>query len=351
MTFETSQTARRRLPEVDALRGIAACSVMAFHYGVVYLRVFPEAQGVPAGAQAVLSIGAYGVMLFFAISGFVITMTLERTAHAGDFAVRRFARLYPVYWAAILVTSGAVALSGEARLAVPPYAIAVNLTMVQGMAYVPSVDGVYWSLLHELCFYGCMLLLWRSGALRWPERVAIGWLAIKLACWLMPLMPWRLQMLLALDYIPFFLIGILVHRVWSGARRWRDQAPLLAACIATIALTHADGWAMAAAGLVSLLLLAAAVTGRARWLAKRPLLWLGAISYALYLTHQTIGYILLHAMEGAGAPLWLALPLTIAFALLLASALRRLIEVPAERTIKRRWQARATGPAATAPQG
>src|SRR5947208_2292947 len=90
-----------RFAELDALRGIAAVMVVIFHYTWRSEKVLPGANGFTHG----LSWGYFGVELFFAISGFVILMTLRQTKTSSDFVVSRFARLFPAYWAAIILTS------------------------------------------------------------------------------------------------------------------------------------------------------------------------------------------------------------------------------------------------------
>ena len=79
--------------ELDALRGMAAMAVVVFHY---------TTRARNNGVQLFdFEIGHYGVQLFFCVSGFVIYWTLERSKTLMDFAVSRFSRLYPAYWAAI----------------------------------------------------------------------------------------------------------------------------------------------------------------------------------------------------------------------------------------------------------
>ena len=131
-----------RFKELDLLRGIAALAVVLYHYtghAVKYYR-FPFH----------FSIGSYGVPLFFTISGFVIFWTLEKCVTIRDFAVSRFIRLYPTYWAALGLLFVATLLSGE-----QPWlrAYAVNATMLQAFVGVDHLDIVYWSLSVELMFY------------------------------------------------------------------------------------------------------------------------------------------------------------------------------------------------------
>lgn len=338
---------RVRLAELDALRGLAATGVMLFHYIAVFPRTFPGHGLSTPIAGGVFELGFYGVLLFFAISGFVIAFTLQSTRRATDFAVRRFARLYPLYWAAMFVTLCFVQGSDVAALMIPPGAILANLTMVQGMFFLPNVDGVYWTLLVELCFYACMIALWSIGALARVERIALLWLALKIACWALPGVPSRLQILLVLPYIPFFLIGMIGWRVWAGERDWRQQMPCLTAIVATVAITDIPQFA--AAALAIILILWATIEGHARWLVLRPLTALGAISYALYLLHGNIGFVLMLAARNAGLPFAAAVPLAIGAALLLATLLHRLVERPAERAILRWWKGRDAAPRTDAP--
>src|SRR4051812_23982010 len=89
----------RRIAELDSVRGIAACVVLASHlagvplydYGAMYDR------GVSNAAYA-------AVITFFVLSGFVLAQPfLAGSVSYGRFVVRRFFRIYPPYIAAVAV--------------------------------------------------------------------------------------------------------------------------------------------------------------------------------------------------------------------------------------------------------
>ena len=325
-----------RFAELDALRGLAALAVVLFHLTWRASQVLAGAQTIPWG----LEWGRFGVHLFFSISGFVIFMTLERTSSAADFAVSRLARLFPAYWCAVLLTALGVVALGAPELGQPPQIVLANLTMLQGFDYVPPVDGVYWSLTVELAFYLCMLALWKAQLLHRIELVLLGWLALMAAWELFPQLPSRVGLLLCVRYIAWFVPGILAYRVWTGARRPAQQVlPWLAGLAAILVGYQAAIWPVY---LVVSAIYAGLIAGRLGWLRQRLLIWLGAISYPLYLIHQHLGYALIARLEALGAGPWLALVLTIAAALAASEAIHRWVEAPSLGAIRQLWKARST---------
>jgi peptidoglycan/LPS O-acetylase OafA/YrhL len=277
------------------------------------------------------------VQLFFAISGFVIFMTLERTRTSADFAFARFTRLFPAYWAAILLTTGILHLLGTTALMQPSSVVAANFTMLQGFVYLPAVDGVYWSLEVELAFYLCMWAMWRAGLLARIEPILCAWIALRFVWFLLDL-PWIGAKLLLLDHIAFFAIGIAAYRVRAGLRRWRDQAPVLLA--GAIAVTLFDGVEMVLVYGSTIAIFAALVAEKLVFLDRPVLIWLGALSYPLYLVHQNIGYAAIAALEAAGVPVWAAVLGTIALAIGLAQLVHELVETPSLRILRDFWKGR-----------
>ncbi len=323
---------RPRLTELDALRGLGALAVMVFHYTTRFHELFPAAPHVPFGFIG----GNYRVLLFFAISGFAIFFTLDKVGTAADFAVNRFARLYPAYWVAMLLTLAVEALGHVTRLQVPWYAVLANFSMLEGFVFLPAVDGAYWTLTVEIAFYASMLLLWKAGGVRRLERALLIWLALKwlLAAW--PDMPERIVMLLVLRYIPFFAIGMLFYRVWSGQRQWRQQRPFLAAALLTIGVLETVD--LLIAGLLLTLCFMALLDGKLAFLRLRPLLWLGSISYSLYLVHQNIGFVIMLKADEAGLNPFVGFTAAVLTALGLGVLLNHYVERPGAKLVLHLWR-------------
>src|SRR5262245_34438087 len=150
--MESSKPEAARLIEIDSLRGLAALSVVLFHYTTR----FAELYGPTERMTVAFPYGFYGVNLFFIISGFVIFMTLERTRRPMDFVVSRFSRLYPAYWTCVAITFAVTHWLGLPYKTVDLLSALANFTMIQGFWGVPHVGGVYWTLEVELLLYAGM---------------------------------------------------------------------------------------------------------------------------------------------------------------------------------------------------
>lgn len=330
-----------RLVEIDALRGLAALAVVLFHYTSRFNELF-EATPLPTFS---FPHGHYGVNLFFIISGFVIFMTLEKTSRPMDFVVSRFSRLFPAYWVAIILTFSITHLMGLPGKLVDFWAALGNLVMIQGLFRIPHVDGVYWTLEVELLFYCGMFFLYRIQRLDLVHQALLGLLTLRLSYFVLAQgfgieLSWTISRLLILQYIPWFSLGISIYLVTSrhSTGEWYRPALTAAAAIVTLAIVDSLSVALLAIGLGAAVFLAA--SGRASLLRHRILVWLGAISYPLYLLHENIGWSVQLRLAGLGISADVAVMIALASSLILATALTRWVEQPAMRWIRSSYRNR-----------
>lgn len=333
-----------RVVELDALRGLAALAVVAFHFTTFYGREVGHLGSAPWS----FAFGNYGVQLFFLISGFVIFMTLERTRTAADFVVSRFSRMFPAYWAAILISAAFVYSIGLPSQWLPWKEVVVDFTMIQDLLGARHLDGSYWTLEVELFFYVQMLFWYAIGQLKRIHWVIAGWLVLAVACGLAMKtgrhFSYLARELLILRHIPFFALGILFYRLRTTPQGFRLDTLLIGVCLVAIAIAYPPVFTLVA--VTCCVIFTLFVTDRLTWLRAAPFAFFGAISYSLYLLHQAIGFsVIWHLEHDAGLGAGLAAICAALLVTLLAVALTFLVERPVMRWIRDIRKRRTLAPA------
>jgi peptidoglycan/LPS O-acetylase OafA/YrhL len=225
-------------------------------------------------------------------------MTIERRKTVRDFAIARFTRLMPAFLAALVLASVILIFWPMPPLDTPTLVqFIANLTMAPGLFGQDVVDLPYWTLTYELVFYVFMALALRLrllGSIEW-----LGLFAMAVACIYRATVDiehhYRTTIVLLAYYSNFFLIGICLYRIQTARARPITYVAL-ALAIAMSGLGggeqafRASGWLYLALTAVFTGLVWLATTRHARWIASPLLVFLGQISYPLYLVHVALGY-------------------------------------------------------------
>lgn len=175
------------LKSVQALRGLAALSVMLFHFRWNVNNVFPGM------GDKLFGWGATGVDLFFLISGFVITLSAKKSLPgikgASGFLKHRALRILPAYYIILLIT---FFLSGAMSTFHYPDKTAnfISALTFQPIYQAPGpfylddsgMYGVRWTLNYEVWFYLVVGLL-----IALPFRKVTTWLFFFITLVLVPL--------------------------------------------------------------------------------------------------------------------------------------------------------------------
>jgi peptidoglycan/LPS O-acetylase OafA/YrhL len=334
-------------PDIEGLRAVAVVLVLVYHAR------FGWASG-----------GFIGVDVFFVLSGFLITSLLLRelattgTVSLANFWARRARRLLPSSGLVILATlvAGRVLLDGLSQgdlardaIAASLFAANIRFTAV-GTDYLasqlaPSPLLHFWSLAVEEQFYvvwpGLLLVLVRFMRLSrrgLASLIAVMWVVSLAICvrvttdsppwafFMLPARAWEL-----LTGAGLALVGRRMMRVAEPVRAvlgWLGLAAIVALAGFLDASSPFPGWwalgpVAAAAAVISAG--DAVRSGPAALLRVRPLQWLGARSYALYLWH----YPMLILAERRWGPLPVGTRLALlGGAVVLAAASHRLVENP-----------------------
>lgn len=300
---------------IDGLRAIAVLMVVSFHFLGRYPNEYTGLSLAPT-----FTFGWLGVDLFFVISGYCIAMTASHTPDLASFWGRRFGRIYPAFAVGCLVTWGLTSYFGLPGKEVSILQAIGNLLFLN-VALVPSVDGVYWSLLVELRFYmvyGLILCIDRR-----PLAIVSGLSALFfLGVWLEYIgSPLRI-LITRPEYIVLFLIGAALFFAHATGKRifyfW-------AICGYAASFTTGYYDAVVPYALVTLGLGCLSIASR-----KLPVLdrlWpIGLVSYSWYLLHQNIGLIIIRFLSIRGAGDGVAIAIATASTFILALGLFVLCE-------------------------
>ena len=350
------------LPQLTTLRFFAAAWVVLFGFAPL-LR--PEAAyGAP---PPLLGKGYLGVELFFTLSGFILSHVYAQARGEGGFRYGAFlwarvARIYPLHLATLAAVGLMAAAAAAAGVATEHdvaslAALPANLTLTNAWGLAPSASWNHpsWSISAEWAAY---LAFPAFAAVVWPFRrrpglALAGALGVLFGSYALfprlagfPLtsatIAWG-----ALRVAPPFLYGCVLHLAWRArpapaVRESMLAAVLFTAAIAAAAQLGAADAVIVAAGGGLILAMAGLAGARSRVLASPAWLWLGEVSFALYMVKtpwELLGGSLLkrtlHLADGQAWPLlpWLAF---VAGALPVAAAAHHLIERPA-RVWMRRW--------------
>lgn len=348
-----------RLDALTGARALAALAVFAVHFQF-------RLDGAPADWFGVVSSsGAMGVMFFFALSGFVLTWSYREGDRARAFWRRRFARIYPAYLVAlaggVVVSLLSQGMSGTAVLqqfdSPGEFATALIAQLTLTQAWFPdpgirlSLNGVGWSLACEAFFYALfplLILLLRRASTAARRLVQVASVLLLGAAAIPALLsPSDLTGWLAL-HAPFitiaqFVLGITVALDVRAGQWSRVSLPISALVLAAVYLAYGvwpEAFGSSVLPVLPMLAVLAALSwrsmrGERSWLASRPMVFLGEISYCFYLVHQLVIRclgILGDVSDWALAALLLVGSLGVS--LLAAWALHRLVERPFERWLR-----------------
>ncbi|MDP4021788.1 acyltransferase [Methylobacterium sp. NEAU 140] len=379
MTLAAQPTVKAHNLPLDSVRGIAALCIVVHHCVIsqTFGRVFDL-----GGPLAGFFWNAWiFVDLFFVLSGIVIAMNYAAPRgpfSIREFMVRRLARIYPLHLAMLLVllplrgvrlattAAGLPVASGLTQDVNTPYAFVMQLFLLNALGTVDSLNwnGPSWSISAE--FYTYLIFAGLIAALAAHRALALTgpvFALLSVAALLAILFVLRADSLefhfdfgilrclysFAIGVVTFKLVEALgKHLAWAGDGRVQGLAAL--AALALVAAVGAHGALSFLAPPVFALFLGGLLvnggSGLGRLLSARPLIWLGARSYSIYMVHATVvvlaeyglravGLDRIRALDAAfGGYLGLALILAVVGSvLIIADFTRKHVEKPGSRAI------------------
>lgn len=283
--------------------------------------------------------GHLGVILFFLISGYVVTHSSMREG-VYSFLIRRAFRLLPMLVLALVFAVLVAAILSALQLPTPlgvgstsPRDFALNAVLLTWLVDAPYVLSVTWTLFIEVVFYALTAAIIPATS-RWPFATSAIALAVTSA---FIAFGWKLGLHVELlVYLPILLVGRLVYFA-SRSFAWRWAALICGAWVAFVALyilINGDYlWTFAQPPLLTyvyafaIFLLAARLV---KW-TPGPLRFVADTSYSLYLLHLPIGSLLGIILTAMGVNFSIVFVLVIIACLTTSWIFYTLIEKPMQR--------------------
>lgn len=208
----------RRIAFLDYLRIFAFISVLIGHKFYDYITAFANNPAVHATPRVIANMllplvygGGAGVVLFFLVSGYIITHVLQ-TERTGEFLIKRVFRIYPLYMVAVLSEYLLLSAAGKAT---PLSILLPQLLLIGDFIGTPYVlNGVEWTLRLEVVFYIFMAILRYLNLLTNHQKIVPYLLiATTLLCGLVAPIPiadiWSKGYFTI--YAPFLLLGSMFY--------------------------------------------------------------------------------------------------------------------------------------------
>lgn len=375
---ETSGTERNYLHQLTSLRGVACLVVLFGHAIQVFRYQNPQRTGPQAAMHDIVTYAfnaEAAVVLFFVLSGCVLSLSLRKYTHltgriVGSFYVKRVFRIYPLLWFSIGLAIASMVVAREwvadgvfvgwlSRNLQTPVSIRNTIMSVAGV--FTRYNGPMWSLRVELMYSVAFpFLFWLVRA----PRLRVVTLAGLAAIALLPL-PHEVGTVFALSFGVGALIPLLPTTL--------SPRHGIYALLALVVLLY-DRYGLMAMGLnlperipdmietvaAFVLIRDLYASGRQyRLLLSRPVIAIGELSYGIYLLHLPIMLMVFSMMGHAmGAPALLSHPsltqaglggATVVLTTALAAITYNILELPLHNLGRRLGNALLAQPAPARP--
>ena len=321
----------KQIMGIQVIRGISALLILLYHYTSRY----NDIDYVTPHANWPVNIpwGCYAVSTFFLISGFLTASDLVKGTSPVMFIKKRVNRLYPTFWAALIITYFVTLFfhQGNVRF----LDLLVNFSMIPAVFGFEPVDGVYWTLQYELFFYVVISILLLIKNRKLIIASLVSWLLLSVVFYFLQNdinihISKVIRVFGIIDYAAAFILGLAMglfrHKYISN---YLYVTIILISFVSFFLYKGAQSIFFAA----NYLLLQYVISNENCILNKdniitKPFAWIAALSYPLYLIHQKIGYIIISntiALTGYNGIATILLPFIVS--LLIAYCLHRYVEI------------------------
>lgn len=367
---------KNRIEFANTLRGLAALSVVIYHYvGVFWFKRDAVASLINAKPLLeathpapiyfdwinhlfLINLGAYGVALFFIISGFVIPFSLQK-ANSGVFGINRLFRIIPTYIVGFSISLLFLLLSATYFSVTWPYSFKeILIHYVPGLRdlmWSRNIDGIIWTLEIEMKFYIVVALF-----ISWFRQYSLNvfylpCILFLMNCYVSHQLPFLLQTnanayhlgyvyLFVSQFMMYMFIGVVFHYIYVNKMQIDKGYFIVGFFFALFYVAWSLGpMAVNIKDIVSyafaLLTFMFAYAYPRLFKGNVITNFMANISYPLYVVHGLAGYVILRVLLDLGFKTSIAMLFVLCFSFLSAWLIHFAVELPAQR-LGKKWSAK-----------
>lgn len=319
--------------QIEGLRGFTLLLIMIYHFSYRYVELFgTEALHPFAFAEFW---GQAGVAIFCIISGYLMFNGEIKERNFFFFFIRKMKRLYKPYLVAIVIIAALVKIFGLPGRECGLKDFILNALFLNGFLGTPYVDGAHWYLTYLLAFTifsGVIICLKLEEKAYMPLLLLAFSIILEIACRVIPIhiISTICRYLSCRYYICFFLLGVLTSKIHFNVGIIGKNIIYLGTVVLDVVILiwrTDDKGALIWLVIVSMLAICT-IKEKVHILNNRLLVFLGSISFQVYLIHQNIGYIILNNLQSMGLNYGISIVITIMLTIILGWCISRAIVVP-----------------------
>lgn len=280
--------------QIQFLRGIGCLSVLLFHYLYRYNEIYRDINN---SSIFIKKLGVIGVYIFLIIMGYYL-VPKDKNTNPKKYVSSRLSKLYPPYLLCITITylfSKFLYLGGGREVSLFEYI--QNIFLINGFIFTDYVDGAHWYITYVIVFILIMdiLLFYNlyNNYLTYYVWVILSVIANFLDSHYNNILTAELSLILGGAYTSYVIIGITLRNIADSKFSIKNNLLILFLCSLSILIINGK-FSLIISIILSILIFLCSNRKIKVIEYFIPIIFLGDISYVVYLIHQNIGFMLLN---------------------------------------------------------
>jgi peptidoglycan/LPS O-acetylase OafA/YrhL len=321
--------------EIQELRAIGILMVLFYHFYYRFSQIYIN--NFNTNKFGISYCGKLGVGLFIIISGCYIIPTNNKF-NLIKFYFKKIIRLWPTYLFCNIIIFISTHIWYLPNRTVNLKELIINIFFINGFIGERYVDGAHWYLTYLIAFVFIIGLISLINHNK-KALIYVLWLVLSIMFRyihfdnnILHLIKSGLYILIGGRYVGYLLIGIFINRISKGNDEYYINLAVIVLSIICIYITSDIIECLGA--VVSSIAVFLALKEKLKLKNFKPLIYIGSISYPLYLIHQNIGYqIIYYLMKHFDKFSYSYAFFAIIFVIILADLINKFIEKPVQRRI------------------